>query len=58
MILRIERLGKQLRSVTYKVCTERTILVKKSYRDTEGEPILIRRAKVFKKVLEEKHCYL
>jgi len=53
MISRIERLTKQLRSVRYEVCPERAILVTESYRDTEGEPILIRRAKALKRVLEE-----
>ena len=34
-----------------KVCLERARLVTQSYKETEGEPMVIRRAKALKKIL-------
>lgn len=53
MFSRTERLRKHLSSLTYEICHERALLVTESYKETEGEPILMRRAKALEKVLKE-----
>jgi len=41
-----------------KVCLERARLVTQSYKETEGEPMVIRRAKALKKILENMTIYI
>lgn len=42
----------------YKWCSERDVIVTKGYQETEGEPILIRRAKILQKLLTEIGVYI
>jgi len=35
------------------VCTERCRIITESYKETEGDPMIIRRAKAFHKILNE-----
>lgn len=48
---RIESLKKQLTSGLPEFCVERAVLVTESYKQTEGEPVAIRRAKALEHVL-------
>ncbi len=41
-----------------RLCTERARLVTESYRETEGEPMVIRRAKALEKILENMTIYI
>lgn len=41
-----------------KVCLERARLITESYRETEGEPMVLRRAKALKKILENMTIYI
>jgi len=41
-----------------KVCLERARLITESYRETEGEPMITRRAKALKKILENMTIYI
>ncbi|HWR70607.1 MAG TPA: pyruvate formate lyase family protein, partial [Dehalococcoidia bacterium] len=41
-----------------KVCLERARLITQSYRETEGEPMITRRAKALKKILEGMTIYI
>jgi len=50
---RTERLKKRLVSVPLEISVDRFRLVTESYKESEGEPMLIRRAKALKKILEE-----
>lgn len=49
---RVQKLLNDLAGVERELCTERISLITESYKETEGEPIIIRRAKGLKKVLE------
>jgi len=55
---RIKNLRKRLRSYPPAVCVERAVLITKSYRETEGEPAVIRRAKALKEILEGMSIYI
>lgn len=50
---RLERLRERYFSETPRVCGERAKLISKVWRETQGDPIEIRRAKLIKRVLEE-----
>ena len=50
---RIRKLVEKVWTAKPKLDATRAVLVTESYRETEGEPQIIRRAKAFKKVLEE-----
>jgi formate C-acetyltransferase len=41
-----------------KVCLERARLITESYKETEGEPMVLRRAKALKKILENMTIYI
>ena len=50
-ISRSEKLKTRLLSLPREVCTERASLITESYKETEGEPVPIRRAKALHKIL-------
>jgi len=50
-ISRSEKLKTRLLSLPMEVCTERASLITESYKETEGEPVPIRRAKALRKIL-------
>jgi pyruvate formate-lyase/glycerol dehydratase family glycyl radical enzyme len=50
---RTARLNREILEVEPEICLERARLVTRSYRETENEPMLIRRAKALAKVLRE-----
>jgi len=50
---RIERLKQRFYSDKLYVDSKRALLVTQSYQETEGQPIEIRRAKAFEKILHE-----
>ena len=50
-ISRSEKLKTRLLSLPMEVCTERARLITESYKETEGEPVPIRRAKALRKIL-------
>jgi pyruvate formate-lyase/glycerol dehydratase family glycyl radical enzyme len=52
MTERVARLKKSYLGSIPQVCSERTRLLTESWKETEGEPIAIRRAKAFHKILE------
>ena len=43
---------------TPQLCLERGFLMTESYKETEGEPALIRRAKALEKILQEMSIYI
>lgn len=49
---RVKRLKARFLSDEFFVDSERALLITESYKDTEGEPIVIRRAKALKMILE------
>jgi pyruvate formate-lyase/glycerol dehydratase family glycyl radical enzyme len=49
---RTQKLRQWIRDAVPEVCTERARLVTESYRETEQEPIAIRRGKAIKKILQ------
>ena len=48
---RTKKLNNEVLAVKPEICVERARLVTRSYRETEPEPIVIRRAKAIAKVL-------
>lgn len=48
---RSEKLKTRLLSLPKEVCIERARLITESYKETEGEPVIIRRAKALRKIL-------
>ena len=50
---RINELIKALKSAEEHIACERSRLVTESWKETEGEPLDIRRAKLFRKVMQE-----
>lgn len=50
---RINELIKVLKNSEEHICSERSRLVTESWKETEGEPLDIRRAKLFRKVMRE-----
>ncbi|TES86292.1 glycyl radical protein [Candidatus Aerophobetes bacterium] len=55
---RTRKLNGELLSVEPEVCIERARLVTASYQETEGEPMIIRRAKALAKVLREMTIFI
>jgi len=55
---RIRKLNEELLAVRPEVCIERARLVTQSYKETEGEPMIIRRAKALAKVLREMTIFI
>ncbi|MEE9528741.1 MAG: pyruvate formate lyase family protein, partial [Dehalococcoidia bacterium] len=50
-ISRSDKLKTRLLSLSREVCIERALLITESYKETEGEPVSIRRAKALRKIL-------
>jgi pyruvate formate-lyase/glycerol dehydratase family glycyl radical enzyme len=55
---RIQRLKKRLEMDRYPICIEKARLIMESYKDTEGEPTIIRRAKATTHYLDNKTIYI
>ena len=55
---RIDRLRKKMQKRTASICAERALIYTKSFRETEGEPYIIRKAKAFAKTLQEMTIYI
>ena len=55
---RISRAQKKMNDRVPTICTERALLVTEVYEKTEGQPIVLRRAKAFDKVLSEMTIYI
>ncbi|MCL6087493.1 MAG: formate C-acetyltransferase/glycerol dehydratase family glycyl radical enzyme [Actinobacteria bacterium] len=55
---RIKNLINDLLSIKPEICVERAKLITSSYQETEGFPILIRRAKALEKILTETSIYI
>jgi len=58
MSLRTERLRDELLEITPSICPERARIFTESMRESEGEPIVLRRAKAFARVLKEMSIYV
>lgn len=55
---RIERLQAKMNSRIPTICPERAEIITRSFQKTEGEPIVIRRAKAFSDILDEMTVYI
>ena len=55
---RTRKLNEELLTVVPEICVERARLVTLSYQETEGEPMIIRRAKALAKVLREMTIFI
>lgn len=55
---RTKKLNDILVAVHPEICVERARIVTQSYKDTEGEPMVIRRAKAMKKLLTEMSIFI
>jgi len=55
---RIKRLRERVMSAVPEIDAERAVLVTRSYKETEGEPMAIRRAKAINKILTEMTIYI
>jgi len=55
---RTQKLKEWIRSVVPEICPERALLVTQSYKQTEKEPIIIRRAKALRNVLENMSIWI
>ena len=55
---RTEFLNTRMRTVTPRICVERARLVTESYRRTEGEPYILRRAKSLRYLLEHMTIFI
>lgn len=55
---RVARLKERLKVEQYPICVEKSMLVMESYRQTEGEPTIIRRAKATAHYLEHKTIFI
>jgi len=55
---RISRFQKKMLNRVASICPERAEIVTEVFRKTEGQPMVIRRAKAFEKVLEKMSIYI
>jgi pyruvate formate-lyase/glycerol dehydratase family glycyl radical enzyme len=55
---RIQRLKQRLKVEKYPICVEKSLLVMESYRQTEGEPQIVRRAKATAHYLDHKTIFI
>lgn len=55
---RIEKLQAKMNARTPTICPERAEIITRSFQKTEGEPIVIRRAKAFADILDEMTVYI
>ena len=58
MSTRTAALKESLLTVEPAICVERAVLYTKAWQDSEGEPLVIRRALAFSKVLREMRLYI
>ena len=58
MMEKAVELRKELATVKPRLDTERYKFLLESYRETEGEPTIIRRARLFEKILKNKTIYI
>jgi formate C-acetyltransferase len=55
---RVERLRKNIVNSKPELCSQRAVIITESYRRTEGEPIIMRRAKALKDLLERMSIFI
>ena len=55
---RIQRLQQRMEKRTASICSERALLITESFRETEGEDYVLRKAKAFKHILENMTIYI
>jgi formate C-acetyltransferase len=55
---RVRKLNQQFHSQMTSVCLDRARIYTKVMKETEGEPMIIRRAKAFKQTMEEKSIFI
>ena len=55
---RVERIKERFVAITPEICVERSQLITDSYKETEAEPIYIRRAKALEKILTEMTIFI
>lgn len=55
---RVQRLRKRMTSISPEICIERAHSVTESYKQTEADPIVLRRAKALERVLSEMSIYI
>jgi len=55
---RVQRVRKNLMAITPSICPERALLITESYRETEGQPMVMRRAKALDKILRNMSIYI
>lgn len=55
---RAERIKERFMAITPEICVERAQLITDSYKETEAEPIYIRRAKALEKILTEMTIFI
>ena len=58
MSVRTELLKDTLLAVEPAICPERAVLLTRSWRETEGQPVVIRRAMGFARILEGMSIYM
>ena len=55
---RMERIKERFLAITSEICVERAKLITASYKETEAEPIHIRRAMALEKILSEMTIFI
>ena len=55
---RTQQLKKQVMESAHEICPDRALAITRSFQETEGKPVVIRRALAFKKILEEMRIYI
>jgi pyruvate-formate lyase len=55
---RVERVKERFLKITPEICVERARLITQSYKETEDEPIHVRRAKALEKILGEMTIFI
>ena len=55
---RVEKLKKRLQVDTYPICVEKPVLIIESYRQTEGEPMVVRNAKALAHYLDNRTIFI
>ena len=58
MLNRISKVREGLMRLTPMICSDRATLITKSYAETDGLPMIIRRAKALEKILNEMSIYI
>jgi len=56
--IRIKKVREDLTNISPSICSQRALLLTKSYKETEDLPIVIRRAKALNKVLSEMSIFI